>query len=422
MINDKSLLTDERIKQTTKGVVLDNGYWACAQCHSRRQTHFYKYLSTVLDKEIVYCRNCINMGRMDNITEIYIIESQHVMTPCHYQLPFKLSEQQQFASDKIVSAIAGFRSLLLHAVTGAGKTEMIFEGIKFARNHGYNVAIVSPRVDVVLEVSMRIKAAFHEEKIDVLHQSSQQQYNGHFVIATIHQLYRFKQHFDVIIVDEVDAFPLPTEPTLIQALQHASKLKHCHILMTATPTKALMKQISNLEIIQLPARFHRYPLPVPQFKFLRINPNKKQYKLLRFLQHQVNQRRYTLVFFNNIALMKQLYQLYKAEIPSLTYVYSNDVFRFDKVKRLRNGEHTVVFTTTILERGFTMAKLDVVIINSHQFETSAIIQISGRVGRKAEAPTGSVFCMHEGITLSMIKAQYQIRKMNQLAQKRGWID
>src|SRR5699024_2993071 len=270
------------------------------------------------------------------------------------------------------------------------KTEMIFEGIKYARNQGYNVAIVSPRVDVVLEVSMRIKAAFREEEIDVLHQSSQQQFNGHFIIATVHQLYRFKQHFDVIIVDEVDAFPLPTEPTLIKALQRASKLKHCHILMTATPTKSLIRQISNLEIIQLPARFHRHPLPVSQFKFLRINPNKKQYQLLRFLQHQVSQQRYTLVFFNDIILMKQLYRLYK-------------------VKRLRDGEHAIVFTTTILERGFTMAKLDVVIINSHQFETSAIIQISGRVGRKAEAPTGSVFCMHEGITLSMLQAQYQIK-------------
>src|SRR5699024_6056028 len=82
MINDKYLLTDKRINLTTNGLVLYNGYWRCAQCHSRRQTHFYKYLSTVLDKEIVYCRNCINMGRMDNITEIYIIESQNVMTPC----------------------------------------------------------------------------------------------------------------------------------------------------------------------------------------------------------------------------------------------------------------------------------------------------------------------------------------------------
>lgn len=84
------------------------------------------------------------------------------------------------------------RKLLLYAVTGAGKTEMIFEGIKFARNQGDNIAVVSPRVDVVVEISQRIKNAFLHEDIDVLHQSRKQEFNGHFIISTIHQLYRYK--------------------------------------------------------------------------------------------------------------------------------------------------------------------------------------------------------------------------------------
>ncbi len=85
---------------------------------------------------------------------------------------------------------------------------MMFEGIRIARQMGHNIAIVSPRVDVIIEISHRIKDAFIDERIDVLHQSSRQQYNGHFVIASIHQLLRFKQHFDIVFVDEVDAFPL----------------------------------------------------------------------------------------------------------------------------------------------------------------------------------------------------------------------
>ena len=44
-----------------------------------------------------------------------------------------------------------------YAVTGAGKTEMMYEGIRVARQLGFNVAIVSPRVDVVVEISLRIK-------------------------------------------------------------------------------------------------------------------------------------------------------------------------------------------------------------------------------------------------------------------------
>ena len=36
---------------------------------------------------------------------------------------------------------------------------------------GHNIAIVSPRVDVIIEISHRIKDAFIDERIDVLHQS-----------------------------------------------------------------------------------------------------------------------------------------------------------------------------------------------------------------------------------------------------------
>ena len=141
---------------------------------------------------------------MDSITDICLVKFSKA-TKANYQLPFELSKQQQYAS-RNRSSYKNNNDLLLYAVTGAGKTEMMFEGIRIARQMGHNIAIVSPRVDVIIEISHRIKDAFIDEHIDVLHQSSRQQYNGHFVIATIHQLLRFKQHFDTVFVDEVDAF------------------------------------------------------------------------------------------------------------------------------------------------------------------------------------------------------------------------
>lgn len=57
------------------------------------------------------------------------------------------------------------KSLLLYAVTGAGKTEMMFEGIRLARQLGHNIAILSPRVDVVIEISQRIKDAFKMKRL-----------------------------------------------------------------------------------------------------------------------------------------------------------------------------------------------------------------------------------------------------------------
>ena len=65
--------------------------------------------------------------------------------------------------------------------------------------------------------------------------------------------------------------------------------------------------------------------------------------------------------------MIKTFSVYKQKITKLTYVHSEDVFRFEKVEQLRNGHFDVIFTTTILERGFTMANLDVVVIDAHQY-------------------------------------------------------
>ena len=380
------------------------------------------YNSTILDKTITYCRRCIQLGRMDSITDICLVKSFQKATKANYQLPFELSKQQQYASETIVQAIKNNNDLLLYAVTGAGKTEMMFEGIRIARQMGHNIAIVSPRVDVIIEISHRIKDAFIDEHIDVLHQSSRQQYNGHFVIATIHQLLRFKQHFDTVFVDEVDAFPLSMDLQLSNAIQLASKLNHSHIFMTATPPRHFLKQFPPEKIIKLPARFHRHPLPIPKFKYFKLKSTRKQNLLLNLFRNQINQQRFTLVFFNNIEIMNKTYQQYKMDIADLICVHSEDDLRFEKIEDLRRGQYKIVFTTTILERGFTMTHLDVVVVDAGSFQQEALIQIAGRVGRKQQSPSGLVLFLHEGVTLSMVLAKRNIISMNRLAIKRGWVD
>lgn len=48
----------------------------------------------------------------------------------------------------------------MHAVTGAGKTEMIYGAIAAVVNAGGWVCLASPRVDVCIELANRLKAAF----------------------------------------------------------------------------------------------------------------------------------------------------------------------------------------------------------------------------------------------------------------------
>ncbi|MBI5974059.1 DEAD/DEAH box helicase family protein [Staphylococcus canis] len=404
------------------GVTTESYHYVCIRCETKVKQNFFRYCSSVLHQEIIYCRNCISMGRVDSITPYYIVKSHTTTSQADYKLPFRLSEQQQYASDQVVHAVLSKTSLLLHAVTGAGKTEMMFEAIAQARRLGYNVAVVSPRVDVVVEVSERIVSTFKNEEIDILHQASHQRFNGHFVISTVHQLYRFKSHFHVIFIDEVDAFPLSMDPNLIHAISKSAHSKASFIYMTATPPLKLQLQFSKSQTITLPARFHRKPLVLPQFKYFKVKHHKVQKSLLLALKQQQTNHRTTLLFFNDIQQMLVFYQTYQGLISNMCYVYSEDSARLKKVSDLRQGVYTVVLTTTILERGFTMPYLDVWVMDSHRYSSSALIQIAGRVGRKLEDPSGTVLYLHEGRTLAMYRAYAQIRKMNRLAQERGWID
>ncbi|MBH9580311.1 DNA/RNA helicase [Staphylococcus felis] len=422
VINDVDQRTDEIIATECLGVTETSYGYHCTRCEIDAKRAFYRYYSQVLHQDVVYCRNCINMGRMDNISKCIVTQSHTVISQGNYELPFVLSEQQQYASDKVVRAVLSQTSLLLHAVTGAGKTEMMFEAISQARKLGYNIAVVSPRVDVVVEVSERIISTFKDEAIDVLHQASPQRFDGHFVVSTVHQLYRFKNHFHVVFIDEVDAFPLSMDPQLMNAISKASRDKSSHIYMTATPPSRLKSQFSASNTVILPARFHRNKLVVPKFKFYKVKHHQIQNQLLRQLKNQQSHQRTTLLFFNHIQQMLIFYKTYQSVVKGMCCIYSEDPDRLEKVAALRERKYSIVLTTTILERGFTMSHLDVWVMDSHTYTSSALIQIAGRVGRKAEDPTGTVIYFHEGRTVAMYQARHEIFKMNNLALKRGWID
>lgn len=75
------------------------------------------------------------------------------------------------------------------------------------------------------------------------------------------------------------------------------------------------------------------------------------------------------------------------------------------VEEFRQGKLTILVTTTILERGVTFPCVDVFVLlaNHKLYSKSALVQISGRVGRAAERPTGELLFLHDGVTKAMKK-------------------
>lgn len=100
-----------------------------------------------------------------------------------------------------------------------------------------------------------------------------------------------------------------------------------------------------------------------------------------------------LIFFPEIdAMNKFANALENKGYASPVTVHSADELRKEKVEWLRKGKIKLLLTTTILERGVTFTDVQVAVFGSEAriFTEAALVQISGRAGRKLSHPTGDV--------------------------------
>ena len=246
------------------------------------------------------------------------------------------------------------------------------------------------------------------------------------MIATTHQLLKFYQAFDLLIIDGVDAFPYVDNPILYKAAQNAIKKEGNTLYLTATSTDELDKKVKKKEIIRysLPRRFHGNPLVVPEIKWVpkireKIEKGRIPYELLQLIKKQRKTHYPLLIFVSEIELGQQFTEDLKKYFPKETVVFvsSQTTDRLRMVEEFRNRAITMLVSTTILERGVTFPFVDVFVLESNHklFTKSALVQISGRVGRSKERPTGKLLFLSDGITREMKKAIKEIKEMNQEA-------
>ena len=412
----------------------------CQRCHNQikegedQQTSFGRI--SFNNQRNYYCLNCIQLGRISEATTLYSYPYQKRPETKEKLLTWsgQLSNEQQRASTDLVNSLSDSRPHLIQAVTGAGKTEMIFEVIHQVLQKGGRVAVATPRMDVCNELAPRLQEAFKSVPLILLHGQTEEVYRyTPLVVATTHQLWRFKEAFDLIIVDEVDGFPYAGDPTLHAGVEHAKKQDGKVIYLTATPDDYLNEEIKHERLTHtvLPARYHRFSLPEPKC-FWAGNWRETIKKRRRWspLYRKMNQFKQLtgpkLLFIANIALAEELYQWLSKVWPELRIacVHSKDLNRQEKVQQLRDSELDLLITTTILERGVTFTNCQVCIIGAEHplFTEASLVQMSGRAGRRPYFPAGEVWFLHFGYSKAMRRACRQIKEMNQLARKGGLID
>lgn len=367
----------------------------CPYCNNEDE----RFIGYINDKP--YCRKCIRFNKKD-----YLLSRKTKEKEININLKYPLSSFQKGISDDLVNDIEKYDHLLVYAVCGAGKTEIIVEVIaKFLRK-GAKVGVVIPRRDLVIELGKRISDIFNDVKVTLVYGGHNKDLNGDIIILTSHQAFRYNCYFDLLIIDEIDAFPYANDEVLKNFVLNSSKGKI--ISLSATPSN---QDLENNKVYTLFKRYHNNPLPIPKII------KSCSFFLLKFLikktKEYINNQKYVFIYVPSI---KEGYKLHKYlnKYFNNIFVYSSIDNKEEIMKNIRNKSHRVIITTTILERGVTYKDLQVFVYkaNEYIFDKQTLIQIAGRVGRTIDCPSGDVYFLTSKVTQEIKEAIKEIKKYN----------
>lgn len=379
---------------------MDSDSFVCNDCGNSDP----RYIGYINGKP--YCRKCISFKgkEADN--------GYKIPSKAYYKLDYELSNDQKRLSQNLITNYKKGINTLVHAVCGSGKTEIVLEVIKYAIECGDKVGFAVPRRDVAIELHERFKSIFKRNKIVLVYGGHTDNLNGDLVCLTTHQLYRYKRFFDLLILDEVDAFPFKNNEVLNQFFNLSIKGKY--IMMSATPDEELLKKFSGegFDTLELFSRFHKHPLPVP--KLVEGKSFYAYFLLIKTLKKYLELHKQVFVFCPTISQCKTTYLFLKIFFKHGNCVHSKRKDRSKVIAEFKEKKYRYLVTTAVLERGVTVKDLQVIVFNADHkiYDRYSLVQIAGRVGRKKDAPTGEVVFIGKKISKSMIEAKEDIMDAN----------
>lgn len=353
----------------------------CLRCGNKDPAYFY------LGHKGYYCRKCISFSRILLNEEIEPFNYEISEEADDYRFNYKLIGRQLCAS-KMCSLCLEKSDVLLYCVCGAGKTELVVESISKYLSKGLKVAYAISRKEVVIELSKRFRNIFTNAKITAVYGNHHDILTGDLIVCTCHQLYRYYQTFDLLILDEVDAFPLKGNDTLMNICLRSCKGRI--VFSTATVDDGLERILRRrvYKKIELFVRPSNKPLIIPKIRYLH-KPSAIIY--LTYLLKKMKSQ--CIIFTSSVKNCCHLYRIFQKIIPC-TLAYAALDKHEENIKDFRNGKYQFIFSTTVLERGITIKDINVIIMDyDYYFDESSLVQMLGRVGRNIDNPYGDAYIL-----------------------------
>ncbi|WP_029100303.1 DEAD/DEAH box helicase [Brevibacillus thermoruber] len=417
----------------------------CGRCGSERGIALT--LCHTCGQGCAYCTTCLDMGRSKCCTPYLCVPGKRTRfrkdsAAAVLQWEGRYSPMQAAAAERarrfVAASKPGPSAFLMWAVCGAGKTELLFPAIRETLADGGPVLIATPRKDVVLELAPRLQRVFPAARVIAVHGSSREKWeDADITVATTHQVMRYYQRFPLVVLDEADAFPYHNNPVLYRAVSRAVQPGGKTLYLSATPPRYLRKRLvpsafrfpaHSATHVLLPGRYHGFPLPVPRVCTVaaldkRMRQGRPVPPLLDGVKASLAAGRQVFVFVPRVEDVPRVLQYLQARLPdhanAMAGVHAADPEREQKVRLFRDKRHAVMVTTTILERGVTIPRSDVIVVGADApvFDEASLVQIAGRVGRSADAPEGTVLFIQSHRSTAPYAAIRQIRRMNRLAER-----
>lgn len=398
----------------------------CLNCKIERQVFRGSFFNTYEGCWQVYCRYCgyiygchFVMEQAKHHRDYLLVKKNNLA----FKMAIVLNDWQRKSIISLKYAIAARgKKILLQAICGSGKTEIMAVILVSFLRQNKKVAWATPRKDIVIDLLPRLKRYFPTTKIIGLYEDSPDlNDDAPFILLTTARLSQFIHIFDVLIVDENDAFPYKDNIQQQEATKRAITEEGCIFFLSATVQRQNKHDYDF--IIQLTKRFHLHPHPLPQYKKIRpfflqrgaIFPKSFISKIVHYLE----QRKCVFIFVPTKAMGRRVVQQlihYSQNLKTTTLLLSSETKnRANLLQKINDKHYQIVVTTTVLERGVTFENTQVIVFQSdHQlFDTQTLIQICGRVGRSLTFPSGDIYFLYEKwMSNSMCEARKYIEEMN----------
>lgn len=360
---------------------------------------------------VIHCLDCYSYKEITSDKYLFR-KMRSIENKVHkLELNFDLTTEQISGSDFLVNCYIKRKNAFLQAVCGAGKTEMTLQLIHYALLEEKTVAFVIPRVEIIKQVSLRMQEYFPKTTISSIYGGSSLLPDSPFIITTPQQLIKFYQEFDLMIIDEVDAFPFVENQFLERLIKKSAKKNAVMIYMSATITKKYQQLIKQekIEYHLISRRFHKKDLAIPIFVRSDNFLSDKTFKIILDL---VSLKKPLIIYVASIAKALELKSQLDQKSLKVDYISSETKYKKAVIKAFVNEELDILVSTTLLERGVTFKNINVIVLEADAdiFNEASLIQIAGRVGRIGDE--GLVIFISKFKSEAMMSAKKAIATFN----------